>query len=117
MDELFDLIDQIIKEHEQIVPEVQNLERMTDDPEAILALERAKEDFLVVRTNAQEQGIQNLEELLGAIDQRLQAHFDREERGLLTAFERRGDKMFAAALRVLLLEHEELKNQGKRLPN
>lgn len=111
MDEVFDLIDQIIKEHEQIVPEVQNLERMTDDPEAILALERAKEDFLPVRTNAQEQGLQNLEELLRAIDQRLKVHFDREERGLLTAFEKRGDKMVAAALRVLLLEHEELKNR------
>ncbi|MBA7673817.1 hypothetical protein ES703_82022 [subsurface metagenome] len=111
MDEILTLIDQIIEEHRQIIPKVQTLEQVANDLGAILALEEAEEDFLPGRLDTQGRGLQNLQGLLETIDQGLQAHFDREERGLLAAFERYGDKMFASALHVLLLEHEELKNR------
>ncbi len=111
MDEIPALIDQIIEEHRQIIPKVQTLEQVANDLGAILALEKAKEDFLPGRLGTQGGGLQNLQELLETIDQGLRAHFDREERGLLAAFEKYGDKMFASALHVLLFEHEELKNR------
>ena len=38
-------------------------------------------------------------------------YFDREERGLLGAFEQSGKRMFASALHGLLLEHTELRSR------
>ena len=110
MDEVIALIDKIIEEHRIISGTVQTLEQAATDVEAIVELEEAKEIFMPGRFE-QKPGLQKLQELLETIDSRLQAHFNREETGLLTAFEKYGAKELASALRSLLLEHEDLRNR------
>ena len=111
MKEALALINQIIEEHKQIIQEGQTIERVVSDLEAGLKLGKAKEDFLPGVLNDQRRYLQNLQESLETISQGLQAHFEREEKGLLVAFERHGGQMLASALRILLLEHQELKNR------
>lgn len=110
MVETLALIDQILEEHKLIIKRVQNLEQAANDAEVLLGLERAKEQFMPGRFD-QRQGLQNLQESLAIIDKELQAHFNREETALLTAFEKHGDKELASALYSLFLEHEDLRNR------
>jgi len=110
MENAIALIDQIIEEHKTIMQRVQTLEQVANDAQAIVGLEKAKEAFMPGRLE-EKQSLQKLQELLETIDQGLQAHFNREETGLLTAFEKHGDKKLASALRSLLLEHEDLRNR------
>jgi len=109
--EVLALIDKIIEEHKQITQEARTVEQVVSDLEAGLKLGRAKEDFLPGRLDDQRRYLQNLQESLETISQGLQIHFEREEKGLLAAFERHGGQMLASALRILLLEHQELKNR------
>jgi len=111
MEEALALIEQLIKEHQQIMQRVQSAEQAANDAVAILELDRAKEDFVPGRFDSQKQGLQNLQDSLEAVDNGLQKHFDREERGLLTLFEQHGGGMLASGLRILLLEHQELKDR------
>lgn len=115
MKEVLALIDKIIEEHKLILQRVRTLDRATNDVSAMLELERAKEDFVPRRFGDQRRALQIWQESIEAVDEGLQAHFDREERSLLTAFEKYGDRMFASALHVLLLEHEELRNRFAKL--
>ncbi len=110
MEDVKALIDVIIKEHEIIWQKAQTLEKVTNDIEATAGLQKAKEAFMPGRFN-QKQGLQKLQEMLEAIDKGLQAHFNREEKGLLAAFESYGDSKLVAALRSLLLEHKNLKQR------
>ena len=113
MEEVISLIDKIIEEHKTIVQRVQTLEQAANDAEAILGLDKAKEAFMPGRFE-QKQGLEKLQKLLDTIEQGLQAHFNREETGLLTAFEKYANKKLASALRSLLLEHEDLKDRFAR---
>lgn len=115
MEEALVLIEKIIEEHEQIIERVRALERVTNDASALVELDRAREDFIPGRLGDQKQGLQNWQESLEIIDQGIQAHFNREETDLLTAFEKHGGRMLASALRALLTEHEELKNRLAKL--
>ncbi|MFC2012748.1 hemerythrin domain-containing protein [Chloroflexota bacterium] len=115
MNEILALIDQIIEEHEWILPRVKTLQEMASDPEAIDALEEAGADFMPARINVVGQELQNMLELLEKVSQGLKAHFDREEKGLLAAFEKQGRMVFVSALRVLLSEHKEIKDRLARL--
>jgi len=110
MDKTVTLIDQILEEHKLIVKRVQNLEQAANDAEALLGLESAKEQFVPGRFD-QGESLKNLKQWLETIDEGLQAHFDREETALLTAFEKQGDKGPASELRSLLLEHEDLRDR------
>lgn len=109
MEEIIALIDKIIEEHKTIIQGVQALEQAANDAEAMAGLEKAKEAFMPGRFQ-QKQGLQKLQELLEQTNQGLQAHFNREETALLTAFEKHGDRELASALRSLLLEHKDLRN-------
>ena len=60
MDDINALIDQITGEHAQIIPDVKNLNRMANDPQAILALEKTKEAFVPARPDTQREGLQKL---------------------------------------------------------
>ena len=111
MKEAHALINQIIEEHKQIIQEGQTIERVVTDLEAGLKLGKAKEDFLPGGLDHQRRYLQNLQESLETISHGLQAHFEREEKGLLVAFERHGGQMLASTLRILLLEHQELNNR------
>ena len=111
MKEALTLIDQLIEEHKVILQRAQTVERIVNDLDAISEMHKAKEDFVPGRLGDQKQGLQSLQESLKTIDNGLQAHFDREERGLLTVFEEHGGGMLAAALHILLLEHKEIKDR------
>ncbi len=111
MVETLSLIDQLIEEHKLILQNVQVAQQVANDVLALLALDRAKGDFVPGRFGDQQQGLQSLKESLEVIDQGLRGHFGREETGLLTVFEQHGGGMLASALRILLLEHEELLNR------
>ena len=115
MEEALALISQIIEEHKLILQRVRTLERVTNDISAMLELDRAKEDFVPGRLGDQKAALQKWQKSLEAIDQGIKAHFDREETGLLTAFEKHGGRMLASALRALLSEHEELRNRLAKL--
>ena len=110
MEEALALIEEIIEEHKSIMQGAQTLEQTASDAEAMVGLEKAKETFMPGRFE-QEQGLKKLQASLEAIDQRLRAHFNREETGLLDVFEKHGNKELASALRSLLLEHEDLRNR------
>ena len=114
MDEIIALINKIIEEHRIITGTVQNLEQAATDAETIVELEKAKEVFMPGRFE-QKPALQKLQELLETIDSALREHFNREETGLLAAFEKYGGKEIASALRSLLLEHEDLKNRFTHL--
>jgi len=113
MEKTLALIDRIIGEHRLIMENVQNMEQAANDAEALVALERAGEQFVPGRFD-QGQSLRKLGEWLETIDEELQAHFAREETALLAAFEQHGDKELASDLRSLLLEHEDLRNRFAR---
>ena len=110
MEEVIVLIEKIIEEHKLITQRAQTLEQVADDVSALPGLDKAKEDFMPGRFD-QRQGLQKLAESLEMIDKGLQAHFEREEKALLTAFEKHGGKMLVSALHSLLLEHEDLRGR------
>lgn len=109
------LIDQIIEEHELILRRVRTLEGATSDLAAMLDLERVKEDFVPGRFGDRGGDLQSWQEAIEAVDKGLQTHFEREERGVLTVFEKHGGGMLASALHILLREHEELRNRIAKL--
>jgi hypothetical protein len=111
MKEALDLIDQIIEEHKQITQEGNNIKQVSSDYEVGLKLGDAKEGFIPGGVAGQKRYLQNLRDSLETINQDLLAHFEREEKWLLAAFEKHGGKMLAIALRGLLLEHQELKKR------
>ena len=111
MEKALVLIDQLIEEHKQILQKFQTAEKVANDAVTILELDKAKEDFVPGRFGDQRQGLQNLEESLVAIEKGLQRHFDHEETGLLTILEQHEGGMLASGLRVLLLEHQEIKDR------
>lgn len=110
MKEVSALIDKIIEEHKTIFQRVQVLEQVANDAEAVAGLEKAKEAFMPGRFE-QKQELEKLQELLETVEQGLEAHFNREETGLLAAFEKHGDKKLASAFHSLLLEHEDLRHR------
>ena len=110
MEEVLALIEKIIDEHKGIMGKVQSLEQVANDASALVGLEETKEAFMPGRFD-QREGLQKLQELLETLDKGLQAHFNREETGLLSAFEKHGDRKLVSALRSLLLEHEDLRNR------
>jgi len=110
MQEIVTLIDKLIDEHKVIAKDFQSLDQVANDAGALVELEEAKEAFMPGRFD-QTQGLQKLQELLEAIDEGLRGHFDREETGLLAAFEEHGDRKLVTTLNSLLLEHEDLRNR------
>ena len=110
MEEAIALIDRIIAEHKTILRRVQTLERVANDAEAMMGFEKAKDAFMPGRLEPQK-GLQKLQERLETVDKGLRAHFKREETGLLSAFEKHGDKELASALQSLLLEHKDIRNR------
>jgi iron-sulfur cluster repair protein YtfE (RIC family) len=110
MEDIVALIDRLIDEHKVIVRDARSLEQVANDASALADLAEARETFVPGRFD-QKQSLQKLQESLEAIDQGLQAHFHREETGILTAFEKHGDRKLVTTLNSLLLEHEDLRNR------
>ena len=116
MNETIALIDKIIEEHKTLLQNIQTMEQVANDAEAIAGLEKAKDAFIPGRLE-QAQGLEKLQELQQIIDQGIQSHFNREETALLSAFEKHGDQKLAAALQSLLREHEDLRNRFAQTGN
>jgi len=110
MEDIVALIDRLIDEHKVIIKDARSLEQVANDASALAELAEARETFVPGRFD-QKQSLQKLQESLEAIDQGLQAHFNREETGLLAAFEKHGDRKLVTTLNSLLLEHEDLRNR------
>lgn len=110
MEDTVALIDAIIAEHKVIFERLQSLESVANDAEALAGLEKAKGEFVPGRLD-QRGSLKKLHELLEKTHTGLQAHFEREETALLTAFERHGKTEFVSALRALLLEHADIRNR------
>jgi iron-sulfur cluster repair protein YtfE (RIC family) len=110
MKEIVSLLDRLIDEHKVIAKDARSLEQLANDASLLVDLEEAKETFVPGRFN-QTQSLHKLQELLEKITQGLQAHFNREETGLLAAFEEHGERKLATTLNSLLLEHEDLRNR------
>jgi len=113
MEEALALIEKIIEEHKIIMQRVQTLERVANDAEAMIGFEKARDAFMPGRFE-QKLGLQKMKESLETIDKGLREHFKREETGLLTVFEKHGDKELVTALHFLLLEHEDLRDRLAR---
>ena len=111
MEGILSLIDTIIEEHKHIAEDASALEQRANDLSSLLALDRATRDFEPASLDRSKRSLQGLRESLERIDRALRAHFDREESALLRAFEEHGGATFAAALRSLLFEHQELKSR------
>jgi iron-sulfur cluster repair protein YtfE (RIC family) len=110
MEEITALIDKIIDEHKVMIKEAQSIEQVANDASVLVALEEAKDNFVPGRFD-QKQSLQKLQESLEKIDKGLQEHFNREETGLLAAFEKHGDRRLVTTLNSLLLEHTDLRNR------
>ncbi len=110
MKETVALIDKLINEHKVIVKDASSLEQLANDASALVELEEAKDNFVPGRFD-QKLSLQKLQESLEAIDKVLKGHFNREETGLLAAFEKHGDRKLVTTLTSLLLEHEDLRNR------
>lgn len=110
MDEAITIIDKILEEHKTIMQRLQSLEKVANDAEAMVGIDKAKEIFMPGRLD-QKQGLQKLQELQEKVSQGLQEHFNMEETALMSAVEKRGDRRIASALRTLLLEHTDLRNR------
>jgi len=105
MEESLALIDAIIEEHKQIREDIETSEHIADDLGAVLELGRAASGFEPATLDRKKRSVQGLQQSLEKVDEELKAHFEREEGALLTAFEDRGGRTFASALRALLVEH------------
>ena len=110
MEEALDIIEKIIEEHKVIGQQARDLEQSANDAGVLLELEGAKGGFVPGRFD-QKAPLQRLAESLELIDKGLAQHFNREEEGLLAAFEKHGDRELASALRLLLQEHEDLRDR------
>lgn len=115
MKETASLIISILEEHAQLIEAIQISETIVNDIGAGQNLEAALDDFMPKSLGGQAKILEDLRESLERIDKGLQAHFDREEKALLAAFEEQGRRTLASALRVLLTEHQELKNRIAKL--
>ncbi len=103
------MIDKIIEEHEIIKQNIRNLERQANDIDAIGGLKKIQEASKSGKLD-DKQGLQKLQGALQTIYQELQAHFNREEKGLIIAFEGYGNKKLTSTFTTLLIEHEDLRN-------
>lgn len=110
MEEIIALIDRLIKEHQVIISDVQTLEKAANDASALILMEGAKDAFMPGRFD-QKQGLKKFQEALEKIAEGLHGHFNREETGLLAAFEKHGDRKLVTALNSLLLEHTDLRSR------
>lgn len=109
-DEVVALINRLIEEHKILNLDMASLENVVNDAGAIINFERAKDIYIPGRPGAKDD-LKKLDKLLDTIDQGLRAHFDREEKGLNTAFDKLGTPEMAKAFHTLVLEHDGLRDR------
>lgn len=117
MKETLALIDQILDEHNRIHRDLHSLERVSSDLDALVELDsdRTRSYFVVRTPNGREEGLQQWQDALEAIDEGLRAHFQREETLLSQAFQKHGNRELVSALDTLLHEHDDLRDRVAKL--
>ena len=105
-----DLINQTIKEHEQIMNGFQSSEGMVNDVAAMVELDKPVEKFVAGRLEDTKKHLQDLHKSLETLDAGLAKHFDKEETAVLKVFEK-GSQSLASAFSILLEEHDELRKR------
>lgn len=115
MEDILALVDEAIEEHQKIFRCVVDSQTIADDVCASLWLEQAKEHVMPGRLEDQSQGLRKLQDSMDTLEKRLEEHFQREEKALLAAFKRLGNKALASALHALLTEHKEIRHRINRL--
>jgi len=110
MEDIISIIDKIIEEHKIILADAKKMETAVNDAQSIMALEISKETFIPGRLDHHSDLIK-LEEIRIKVEEGLKAHFNREETGLLIAFQKHGEKRLVDALQTLLLEHQEIRSR------
>ncbi len=111
MGEAATIIDKILAEHELIHREFAKLDVATGDVDsaARLGSQEVKEYFVPRGLSGQHEGIVKWKAQLDAIEETLQAHFEREEVALAEAIKLEGTQSLLDALNELLDEHKEIK--------
>ena len=115
MEDILALVDESIEEHQKIFRCVVDSQAIADDVCASLWLEQAKEHVMPGRLEDQSQGLRKLQETVETLEKRHEEHFKQEEKALLTALKRQGNKALASALHALLTEHKEIRHRINKL--
>jgi len=110
MDKALDLINQTIKEHEQIMIGIQASEGIANDVAAILELDKPIDKFVTGRLEDKKKHLKDLHKSLEKMTTSLNNHFNREEKAVLKVF-KEGSQVLTSAFSLLLEEHQELEKR------
>jgi hypothetical protein len=102
------IIDKIIEEHKILLAQAVQLENITNDAGAMMAMAKSKEVFVPGRYD-QVDTLKIFEKLRNKTQEGLYAHFNREETSLLDAIVEFGNQNIITGLKKLLAEHKNLK--------
>jgi hemerythrin-like domain-containing protein len=108
--ETLELIDQLIEEHKVIDRRAASLEKAASDAGLLSGLKKTRDAFTSDELSRGE-NLKELDEMLAAIDSRLQRHFKREEMVLLPAVKKYGNDKLVNTLNSLLFEHSDLRDR------
>ncbi len=106
--EILAIIDRIIAEHRTIRERLESIDRVANDGEAMARIRETEHAFAPETPN---DGLIHLQTLFTTLNQGLRAHFMFEETYLLNAFEQSGSSDLSQALRILLLQHNDLRDR------
>ncbi|MBI4285274.1 MAG: hemerythrin domain-containing protein [Chloroflexi bacterium] len=107
------VVDRIIKEHQLIMQDMQQLARRADDDHIVKNMNEAGA-VLTPALLDDKPGLARLSGSLEALARELHQHFKFEETGLLYAIRQYGDRKLNAAFGELFVEHESLRNRFTR---
>lgn len=111
MSEILTLIDQLIEQHKVILKSLADTQKVVNDASALFALDGAKKDLMPGRLDDQHKLLEDLEKTLNKVEEGLKTHFNYEETALVRAMKQYASETLVTGLRVLLMEHAELKTR------
>jgi hypothetical protein len=114
MQDIIAIIDKIIEEHKIILAQAVQLENITNDAGAMMAMAKSKEVFVPGRYD-QSNTLKIFEILRNKTQEGLYAHFNREETALLDAILEFGNQTFITGLKKLLAEHKNFRDNLESL--
>jgi len=110
MGKALDLINQTIKEHEQILTGIQSSEGIVNDVTAMVELDKPVEKFVARRLEDSKRHLEDFHKSLKKLDVALAKHFQKEETSVLKIFEN-DSQYLTSAFTLLLEEHSELRER------
>lgn len=109
-------IERIILEHKRIMQNLNDIEHIANDAEAMSTIDKAKSDFMPGKLN-HKNGILELQEMYEKLNSGIRAHFNFEETELTRALEQTKHPEAVEALHMLLLEHNDLRDRFAQAQN